>query len=169
MPGLKWTKNIASLLSQQLFDWVQRVWLAPPCFSWQPKVNPTETLIYFRETDDNSLGTPCSWNAHCHSLTWQLNGLCHGQKCLQLFSDSGKRPLDIAAMNAELPPFTNGEHKSESASKFDRDITPLMVPSLRSQKWAYSVLLVNPPCRVTGADTWRSCHSGLWLAAITHR
>jgi len=28
-------------------------------------------------------------------------------------------------MNAELPPFKNGEHNSESASTIDRDITPL--------------------------------------------
>ena len=36
----------------------------------------------------------------------------------------GKRPLAIAEMNAELPPFKNGEHNSESASALDRDITP---------------------------------------------
>jgi len=28
-------------------------------------------------------------------------------------------------MNAELPPFKNGEHNSESASTFDRDTAPL--------------------------------------------
>jgi len=32
-----------------------------------------------------------------------------------------KRPLAIAAINAELPPFENGEHNSESVSKFYRD------------------------------------------------
>jgi len=37
----------------------------------------------------------------------------------------GKGPLAISAMNTELPPFKNGEHKSESASTLDRDITPL--------------------------------------------
>jgi len=37
----------------------------------------------------------------------------------------GKRPLAIAAMNAELPPFENGEHNSKSVSTADRDITPL--------------------------------------------
>jgi len=41
------------------------------------------------------------------------------------YSSFGKRPLTIAAMNAELPPFKNGEHNSESASTLDRDITPL--------------------------------------------
>jgi len=39
----------------------------------------------------------------------------------------GKRPLVIAAMNAELPPFKNGEHNFESASILDLDITPLMI------------------------------------------
>jgi len=29
-------------------------------------------------------------------------------------------------MNAELPPFKNGEHNSESASTIDRVITPLI-------------------------------------------
>jgi len=28
-------------------------------------------------------------------------------------------------MNAELPPFKNGDHNSENASTFDRDITLL--------------------------------------------
>jgi len=28
-------------------------------------------------------------------------------------------------MNAELPPFKNGEHNSKSATTIDRDITPL--------------------------------------------
>jgi len=37
----------------------------------------------------------------------------------------GKRPLAIAAMEAELPPFNNEEHKSESAFTLDRGITPL--------------------------------------------
>ena len=36
-----------------------------------------------------------------------------------------KRPLAIAAMNAELPPFKNGEHNSKSVSTIDRVITPL--------------------------------------------
>jgi len=30
-------------------------------------------------------------------------------------------------MNAELPPFKNGEHNSERASTVDRDITPLSI------------------------------------------
>jgi len=42
------------------------------------------------------------------------------------YSVCGKRPLAIAAMNAELPPFKNGEHNPESASTIDRVITPLM-------------------------------------------
>jgi len=36
-----------------------------------------------------------------------------------------KRPLAIAAMNAELPLSKNGDHNSESASTIDHDITPL--------------------------------------------
>ena len=32
------------------------------------------------------------------------------------YSVCGKRLLAIAAMNAELPPFNNGEHNSENAS-----------------------------------------------------
>ena len=32
---------------------------------------------------------------------------------------SGKRPLPIAAMNAELLPIKNGEHNSESVSIID--------------------------------------------------
>ena len=38
----------------------------------------------------------------------------------------GKTPLAIPAMNKELPPFKNREHKSESASARYRDITPLI-------------------------------------------
>jgi len=30
-------------------------------------------------------------------------------------------------MNAQLPPFKNGEHNSESAYTVDRDITPLNI------------------------------------------
>ena len=37
----------------------------------------------------------------------------------------GKIPLATAAVNAELPPFKNGEHNSENASIIDRVITPL--------------------------------------------
>jgi len=37
----------------------------------------------------------------------------------------GKKPLAIGAMNAELPPFKNGEHNSESTLTIDRVITPL--------------------------------------------
>ena len=37
----------------------------------------------------------------------------------------GKRPLAIAAMHVELPPFKYGKHNSESAPKIDRVITPL--------------------------------------------
>ena len=33
----------------------------------------------------------------------------------------GKRPLAIATMSAELPPFKNGEHNSENASTLGRD------------------------------------------------
>ena len=35
-----------------------------------------------------------------------------------------KRPLGITTMNAELPPFKNGDHNSENASTVDRVITP---------------------------------------------
>ena len=35
----------------------------------------------------------------------------------------GKKPLAIAAMNVELPPFKNGEHNLESVSTIDRVIT----------------------------------------------
>jgi len=41
------------------------------------------------------------------------------------YSVCEKRPLAIAVMNAELLPFTNGEHTSESASTINRVITPL--------------------------------------------
>ena len=41
------------------------------------------------------------------------------------YSFCGKRPLAIAGMNAELPPFKNGEQNSKSVSTIDRDITPL--------------------------------------------
>jgi len=41
------------------------------------------------------------------------------------YSVCGKRPLAIAAMNTELPPFKNGEHNFESASTIDRVITLL--------------------------------------------
>jgi len=41
------------------------------------------------------------------------------------YSFCGKRPLAIAAMNTELPPFKHGEHNSESASTIDCVITPL--------------------------------------------
>ena len=36
----------------------------------------------------------------------------------------GKRPLAISAMNAELSPFKNGEHNSESAFTIDLVMTP---------------------------------------------
>ena len=36
-------------------------------------------------------------------------------------------------MNEEVPPFKNGEHNSESASTFDRVITPLMRKYLQVQ------------------------------------
>jgi len=42
-----------------------------------------------------------------------------------VYSFCGKRPLAIGAMNAELPPFKNGDHNFEIASTLDRDITPL--------------------------------------------
>jgi len=38
------------------------------------------------------------------------------------YSVCGKRPLAIAAVNAELPPFKNGEHNSESVSTICRVI-----------------------------------------------
>jgi len=41
-------------------------------------------------------------------------------------------------MNAELHPFKNGEHNSESASTIDRVITPLKIilqPILNSRKY----------------------------------
>ena len=41
------------------------------------------------------------------------------------YSCGGKRPLTIAAMNAEVPPFQNGEHNFECASTIDHVITPL--------------------------------------------
>ena len=41
------------------------------------------------------------------------------------YSVCGKRLLAIAAMNAELPPFKNGEHDSKHASTTDHVITPL--------------------------------------------
>ena len=41
------------------------------------------------------------------------------------YSFSRKRPLAVAAMNAELAPFKNGEHNSESASTMDHVVTPL--------------------------------------------
>jgi len=41
-------------------------------------------------------------------------------------------------MNAELPPFNNGEHNPESASTIDRIITPLSVG--RSDILVHSVL-----------------------------
>jgi len=42
------------------------------------------------------------------------------------YSFCGKKPLAIAATNAELPPFKNGEHNFESASTIDLGLTPLM-------------------------------------------
>jgi len=47
-----------------------------------------------------------------------------------IFLVCGKRPLAITAMNAELLPFKNGEHNSESASTIDRVIAPLMIDIL---------------------------------------
>ena len=41
------------------------------------------------------------------------------------YSVCGKRPLAIVVMSAELPPFKNGEHDSESTSTIDRVITSL--------------------------------------------
>jgi len=41
------------------------------------------------------------------------------------YSVGGKRPLAIAEMNAEFPPFENGEHNSESVSIINPVITPL--------------------------------------------
>jgi len=41
------------------------------------------------------------------------------------YSFCGKRPLAIDAVNAELPPFNNGEHNSENESALGSDITPL--------------------------------------------
>jgi len=39
-------------------------------------------------------------------------------------------------MNAELPPFKNGDHNSKSASTLNQDITPLM------QMVCYSLFIV---------------------------
>jgi len=52
-----------------------------------------------------------------------LGPFVHGR--LQNLQASEKRPLAIAAMNAELPSFKNGEHNLEGAWTIDRVITPL--------------------------------------------
>ena len=51
--------------------------------------------------------------------------MCRGYSS-DRYSVCGKRPLALAAMNAELPPFKNEEHNSESASTIDHVITPLI-------------------------------------------
>jgi len=51
----------------------------------------------------------------------------------------GKIPLAIAAMDAELPPFNNGEHNPENASTLDRDIALLNLT--RAQNLVFPRLL----------------------------
>jgi len=70
-------------------------------------------------------------------------------------------------MNAELPPFKNGEHNSESASTVDRVITPLT--SLNNKvNTLYSVFLNQrtvaeslPPTHGVGAPRTHSTISHL--------
>jgi len=63
-------------------------------------------------------------------MAFTLNRTCSYSSDGYLFC--GKRPLAIAAMNMELPPFKNGVHNSEITSTFDRVITPLNIMSLHS-------------------------------------
>jgi len=67
--------------------------------------------------------------------------LCHSGRrySSDRYSLFGKRPLVIASMNAELPPFKNGGLNSESASTIDRDITPLIFKHC----WGYSTFVSN--------------------------
>jgi len=58
------------------------------------------------------------------------------------YSACGKRPLTIAAMNAELHPFKNGEHNSESASAIERVIASLKEPQFWRPCDLKSVLFV---------------------------
>ena len=53
------------------------------------------------------------------------------------YSLFGKRSLCIAAMNAELPPFKNGDHNSESAFIIDRVITPLIIFPVLKACWVH--------------------------------
>ena len=55
----------------------------------------------------------------------------------------GERPLAIAAMNVELPPFKNGEHNSESVSTLDRFITPLKGYKTINPFWGACLVLSN--------------------------
>ena len=56
------------------------------------------------------------------------------------YSSFGKRPLAIAAMNAELPAFKNGGHNSESAYTLDRN-----TPSFNEKaQWWQLNLGLNP-------------------------
>jgi len=57
---------------------------------------------------------------------------------LPLQTNNGKIPLAIALMNAELPPFKNGEDSSESASTLDRGLTPLPLRILISVTYTSS-------------------------------
>jgi len=45
------------------------------------------------------------------------------------YSLFGKRPLIMTEINAELPPFMNGEHNYEGLSSFAHDITLLNMPN----------------------------------------
>jgi len=62
-------------------------------------------------------------------LVWAKTGLLKHLYWFRIddrYSCFGKRLLAITTMNAELPPFKNGERNSERASTLDRDITPLI-------------------------------------------
>jgi len=60
-------------------------------------------------------------------------------------------------MKAEMPPFKNGKHNSESAFTIDRVITPLKSKQLR-----ISTLLI-----VTQRMRWQSTHRVIWV--LGHR
>jgi len=60
-----------------------------------------------------------SWCSMPSQNWWNDKYLSHKGGILYqewLLNGFGKRPLAIAAMNAELPPFKNGKHNSESVS-----------------------------------------------------
>ena len=92
---------------------------------------------------ENQQSTSCNFNFLQYYVQFLSSTRCYeGVKIIKLLSFSNwipfsfylghsgdrclffeKRPFTIAAMNAELPPFKNGDQNSESASTFDRDIT----------------------------------------------